>query len=234
MPFTFLKLDELAKHIGMDAREVRKWAEKGDLPGQKVGGEWRFNRAELLDWLQREMHNLDEQVVRNLEKAMSDGATAHIIGQLLHPAGIEVELPARSRSSVLRELVVLAKKTELVFDDQELLSALQQREDLASTALAGGFALPHPRRPLPYATAEPLICIGIVPAGVPFGAPDGRLTDIFVLICSHDDRQHLRVLARLAMMFNSGTLADDLRGCRCAAEVLQVVNASETAAMSVR
>jgi PTS system nitrogen regulatory IIA component len=56
---------------------------------------------------------------------------------------------------------------------------------------------------MPYATAEPLICLARVPGGIPFGAPDGGMTHLFVFVCTHDERQHLCTLARLALMFSS-------------------------------
>ena len=58
MPYRSMSLEEFAKHVGMDAREVRRLADRGKLPGHKVGGQWRFNRARVTEWLQQEMHTL--------------------------------------------------------------------------------------------------------------------------------------------------------------------------------
>jgi PTS system nitrogen regulatory IIA component len=222
MPYRNMSLEDLARHIGMDARLVRKLADKGKLPGQMIRGEWRFNRAQMLDWLQREMHTLDDVHLRNLERAMRDTDSGRLIGAYLPLEGIELNLAAKSRASVLRELVRLAQRTGLVFDDAAIIESLEQREALAPTALPRGIAFPHPRRPLPYATAEPLVCLAHIPGGIPFGAPDGRLTDLFALVCATDERQHLGMLARLAMMFSTD-LPDRLRQLESAAEALQVM-----------
>jgi len=222
MAYRNMTLPELARHIGMDAREVKRLADRGVLPGMRVGGEWRFNRAQMLDWLQQRMHTLDRRHLRNLDRAMSYGDDDAVICRLLASEAVEMRLQAKSRPSVLRELVRLAGRTGMVYDPAGIVAALEEREALGSTALAGGFAFPHPRRPLPYATAEPLICLARVPAGIPFGAPDGRLTDLFALICCHDDRQHLLALARLARLF-SGELPDALRQVEAAAEALALI-----------
>lgn len=222
MPFSTMTIEQLARHIGMDAREVRRMAEKGLLPGQMIRGEWRFHRAEMLDWLQREMHGLSEVDLRNLERAMRDGTDDAIFQTRLSPLGVDMNLPARSRPSVLRELVKLAERTGLVYDSGGLIEALEAREEIYPTALPGGLALPHPRAPLPWATAEPLVCLARVPSGVPFGAPDGRLTDLFVLICAHEERQHLLTLARLSLMFQSD-LAERLRETDDSHEALEIV-----------
>jgi PTS system nitrogen regulatory IIA component len=233
MPYRNLSLDQLARHLGMDARLVRRWAERGRLPGAMVQGEWRFNRAQLLDWLQREIHSLDEKHISNLERAMSDGSDEQVLGELLSDDAIEMHLPARSRASVLSELVRLAERTGLVYDADTLLASIVDREDLHSTALPGGLAIPHPRRPLPYATAEPMVCLARVPAGIPFGAPDGRLTDLFFLVCSHEERQHLCVLARLALMLTTN-LPTALREAESAEQALALMLSSELAVVSRR
>jgi PTS system nitrogen regulatory IIA component len=171
-----------------------------------ISGQWRFNRAQMLDWLQRELHTLEREQIHDLERAMSDGRSEAIVGELLPVEAIDMNLPARSRASVLRELVTLAQRTGLVYDPEGILEAVREREELGATALPGGVAIPHPRRPLPYSTAEPLLCLARVPAGIAFGAPDGRMTDLFVLVISHEERQHLCELARLALMFTTDLL----------------------------
>ncbi len=222
MPYRNMTLADLARHIGMDAREVKRMARRGILPGRLVSGEWRFNRYQLLDWLQREMHTLDHHHIQNLERAMSDTDDDAVIGSLLGTEAVDVNLLAKSRPSVLRELVGLAERTGMVYDGAEVLSALEEREARGSTALPGGIAFPHPRRPLQYATAEPLICLARVPAGIPFAASDGRLTDLFVLVLCHDERQHLQVLARLALLFSSD-LAEQLREAEDQEEALECI-----------
>lgn len=227
MPFRQMSLLELSKLIGMDARTVHKLADKGTLPGQYVNGAWRFHSAEMIDWLQHELHYLDVRDLKNLERATASDLTRFSVCEMISAAGIDLNLPARSRRSVLEQMVKLAERTGLVYDPESLLEAIIQREELHSTALRGGFAFPHPRRPLPYATQEPLICVGRVMAGVPFSAPDGKLTDLFVLILNHEDRAHLHVLARLSMLFTS-TLPDDLREAETPEDVLTLFHEGES------
>lgn len=226
MPYQSMSILELARHIGMDAREVERMADKGILPGRRVGGEWRFNGMQLLDWLQSNMHTLDAEHRRNLERAMASAPDQAVFSSLLAPEAVEVNLPARSRASALRELVGVAERTGLVYDRADIVEKLESREELCSTALPGGFAFPHPRTPLPYATAEPLAVLARVAAGVPFGAPDGKLTYLFVFVCCHDERQHLHVLARLSLLFSDG-LADRLIHVDAPDEALAIVLATE-------
>lgn len=233
MPYRNMTLEELARHLGMDVREARKLAEAGRIPGQFVGGQWRFNRAQLHEWLQREMHDLPAAHIDRIERAMSDRHAEPVIGEILPPQAIDLNLPARSKASVLRELIRLAERTNLVYDPAALIAAIQEREELCSTGLAGGVAFPHTRRPLPLATAEPLICLARVPAGIPFGAPDGGMTDLFFLILSHEERWHLHVLARLALMLTTD-LPQRLREAESSEDALAAILQTETELLKSR
>ena len=87
---------------------------------------------------------------------------------------------------------------------------LRQREELCSTALVPGVAMPHPRHPLPWDIAASFVVVGAAPRGIPYGAADGSLTRLFFLICCKDESTHLHVLARLGLILHGGTVIDDL------------------------
>ena len=232
MPYRSISLLEFAKHVCMDARDVHRMAEDGELPGHKVAGKWRFHRARVTEWLQQRIHTLDEAHLHALETSfgkdkrsqstVADGVVTDLIGV----DGIDVHLPARTRSSVLRELVRLCESTGLLYDSHSLLDELEQREAQRSTALPNGVAIPHARQPLPYATAEPLVCVGRVASGIAFGAPNHCLTRLFFLICCHDVQEHLQVLARLMRVLNEPTIAK-LVSAESPAELLESLIARE-------
>jgi PTS system nitrogen regulatory IIA component len=211
MPYSNMTLEDFARHVGLAVEEVRRLADRGKLPGQKVGGQWRFNRARVTEWLQQEIPTYDHDRLIELEQAMAHHEIppeeSMIVTDLMGVEGIEVAFPANTKASVLRELVELAGRTGLLYDAEGLLDALQQREEMCPTALPNGLAIPHPRQPMPYASAEPLICAARSTRGIPFGSPYGGLTSLFFLICCHDDRHHLRVLARLMRLLDADTLA---------------------------
>ncbi|MCP4338547.1 MAG: PTS sugar transporter subunit IIA, partial [Desulfobulbaceae bacterium] len=59
------------------------------------------------------------------------------------------------------------------------------------------------------------------------GAPDGKLTDLFFLTCSMDDRYHLHVLARLCRMLQDNTFIDDLRHAQTNEEIIELMTKCE-------
>src|ERR1700693_2327366 len=151
-----MDLTQLAAYLHRDAREVGKLASRGHLPGHKVGGEWRFARAEINQWLEGQLPGYTDQQLTAVEnRGHADAEQEALVAQLLTAASMAVPLAARTRASVLKELVNLAEQTWNVYDPAAILEAIHQREDLASTALPTGVAIPHPPRPPPDALGEP-------------------------------------------------------------------------------
>jgi len=230
-----MDLEQLATYLQRDVREVSKMANRGHLPGQKVGGQWRFASSEINYWLETQLPAYSEQELTALEQraGLSVAAGDLLISTLLSEATIAVPLPARTRTSVLRELVTLAEQSWQVYDPTALLHAISQREELGSTALHSGVAVPHPHRPLSdRVQGESIIAYGRIPGGVPFGAPNGTLTEFFFLVSCVDTRTHLQVLARLSRLILRPGLLDALRGADNVHDSFQILRHAEQALLA--
>ena len=225
-----MDVEQLAAYLHRDAREVSKLANRGYLPGKKVAGEWRFSSSEINHWIETQMHAFTEEELAALERR--GGATAvlaePLISSMLTESTIAVPLRAATRASVLKELVNLAEHSWQVYDPEALHRAIQTREDLGTTALGSGVAIPHPHRPLSSkAQGEAVIAFARTGRGIPFGAPDGGLTDLFFLVSCRDAATHLRVLARLSRMMLRPGFLDELREVETSADALQLIERTE-------
>jgi mannitol/fructose-specific phosphotransferase system IIA component (Ntr-type) len=129
-------------------------------------------------------------------------------------------------------MAALAGKTGRVPDQETLLAELEAREELCSTGVPGGLALLHPRRPEPFCFESPVIVLGRTVQQIPFGAPDGRPTDLFFLIGCPDDRIHLHVLARLCLMAQKTEVLSELRQASSADAMYEIMIASEMAVLA--
>ncbi|HJT78674.1 MAG TPA: PTS sugar transporter subunit IIA, partial [Gemmataceae bacterium] len=184
-----MDLPQLASYLQRDLREVSKMVSRGHVPGHRVGGEWRFARAEINHWLETQLPGYSEQQLTALEThGHRETEQEGLVSELLPQACMAVPLSATTRSSVLRELVQLAEQSWQVYDPDAVLQATRQREDQASTALPSGVAIPHPRRLPATVLGDSVIAYGRTASGIPFGEPGGHLTDIFFLVCCRDDR----------------------------------------------
>jgi len=223
-----LDIEELASYLSRDIREVGKLASRGELPGRKVNGEWRFARAEINHWLETRLHEYSADELTALESAHATDIPEPLLGSLLSEGTVAVPLGATTRVSVLRELVKLAEQSYQVYDFDAVLTAITQREEMGSTVLASGLAIPHSHRPLGDGVlGDPVVAFGKTAREVPFGGPRGTMADLFFLVLSKDDRTHLRVLARLARLFLLEDFIFRLRSTETAHEAYELLTETE-------
>jgi mannitol/fructose-specific phosphotransferase system IIA component (Ntr-type) len=124
---------------------------------------------------------------------------------------IELNLRGVDRDEVLCELVdkipAIVSRPEL---RQTLLRALQEREQLCSTGIGDGIALPHARNALVGLVEQTVIVFGRHPTGIPFGAIDNVPARLFFLLVAPTVSQHLQVLARLSRVLRDPKLRQNL------------------------
>lgn len=224
-------INGLAEYLHMMPAAVTKLAERGKLPGRRVAGAWRFSAAEIHHWLEDRIGISNDEALLHMEGALDrasapSDADVISISDLLKPESIEIPLNARTRGSVIARMTELAAATHLLWEPAKMADAVKAREEMHSTALDNGVALLHPRRPMPNILAEAVLALGISPRGVPFGT-GGRLTDVFFLICSTSDHEHLRILARLSRVINDQNFLAELRSAPDAASALQLIRSRE-------
>src|SRR6516162_8029875 len=127
-----MDLEQLAAYLHRDLREVTKLANRGYLPGKKVGGEWRFASSEINHWIETQMHAYTEAELEALERhgTATCVATEPLVCSMLSERTIAVPLLASTKASVLKELVSLAENSWQIYDPDALLNAIKHREEL--------------------------------------------------------------------------------------------------------
>ncbi len=225
-------LDRLAVFLHIDRAHVLRLAERGKLPARRVGGEWRFSRSEIHHWLEERIGTSDATELERMEGVLerlvqTDDEQLLSLDELLPLEAVQVPLGARTRNSVITNMVDVAARTGWLWDPPKMVEAVRGREELYPTAMDNGVALMHPRRPQPSILGRPFIALGVNECGVPFGSSRGALTDIFFLICSTNDRGHLHTLARLSRVLAIPAVLDELRASRDAHSAHEVIARGE-------
>ena len=207
-------LDELAKFLKRQPKELKKLAENDRIHGRKSQGEWVFALADVVQWMERELTVIDDNDKIDMENAVASVAEENEnveFCDLLFPNAITLDFPARTRSSVLSEITTLAERAGLVWDANKMTRALAEREEMESTALESGIAILHPRRPTPSLISQDFLAVAIARSGVPFGGPRGALSDLFFLLCCSTDVCYLRSLSRLSRVLNAPGVLEQFR-----------------------
>lgn len=223
-------VESLAAYLHLTPQQVQRLVDRGKLPARKVGGTWRFSRPEIHHWLETRIGVSGEQQLVEMEDLLERSAAgdelAPCIADMLPAEAIAVPLAARTRNSVMTEMIQVAAHTGWLWDTRQMIEAVRSREEMHPTALDSGVALLHPRRPMPSILGHAFLAFGRTEQGIPFGGRSG-LTDLFFLILSTDDTGHLRTLARLSRLIGDSEFLAQLRSAPDAAAIRTVIDAKE-------
>ena len=189
-----LTVREAARLLHVSEKTVYRWIAARRLPARRVGDQYRLGRAELLDWVSA---NRAEASIELFTEPDEVAGPLPSLAAALTTGGVVYRVEGRTRDEVLRSAVQATRLPEGVNADF-VYEVLRAREQLASTAVGEGIAMPHPRHPLVLHVPAPSITLCFLERPVDFGALDGQpVFALFLLLCP-SVRAHLHLLGRLA------------------------------------
>ena len=106
---------------------------------------------------------------------------------------------------------------------ENLYTELCQREDLMSTAVGKGIALPHSRYPILKNSEDQRIVVCYLKKSLDMNAPDGRLVSIMFILLTSSPQFHLKVLSQLAFLFQNKEFKTALDKKTNKAELLEII-----------
>ena len=146
------------------------------------------------------------------------------LADVLTVDGISTDLTARDKDATLRELARLVAAGEggsPTLDAEAVYQALAEREQLATTGVGSGVAIPHGR----LHTDRFRVAIAISPDGVPFDSVDGEPARILFAVLAPESHpaDQLRVLARISRVLKDQAVRSRLLGAASRQAALDIV-----------
>lgn len=220
-PPELMTLPQAAAYLQLAEKTVLRMAQRGDLPAAKVASQWRFLLPVIRDWLARQMQSLP---VARLEELGRGHKGLLRVGEVIRPEHVKLNIRRGPKERVLAQLVAPLTRSGFISQGRRLLKSLLDREAMMTTAIGHGVAMPHPRRVISGLFPEPVLVLGICPAGTDFEAVDDRLVHVFFLICATRDEIHLRLMARVAWLVRDDALMSGLRGASSQQEAITLLS----------
>ena len=148
------------------------------------------------------------------------------IRDILDGRRVLLELPGDSKPEILGALSAPVSRTHASLDLDDLLDVLVRREEISTTAIADGIAIPHGKMTLDN---EVVCAFGRSCDGLDFQSVDGKPTHIFFLLVSPEDnaKLHLRWLAHLAGLLRDPEFRRSLLAAETVEAVLAAIDAAE-------
>jgi nitrogen PTS system EIIA component len=220
-----LTIDEVAQCLDVPLSTVERWIRQGRIPVGKSGGECVFQKPILEVWARK--HNLSFMLpVKEIEKDREDKPVN--LFNVMAFGGVYYGIKGDNVSDVLESAV-----KNIAFLDQDgqqaLLVQLLEREEMASTGIGRGIAIPHPRTPLDESLEEPVIITCFLEHPLDYQAVDGLPVFILFILLSPSVKIHLHLLSRLAFCVRDASFVDFLKQVPSPEELLEKVKNLENA-----
>lgn len=148
------------------------------------------------------------------------------VSQLLKAKAIMMDIDAREKIAAIKEMVDYLAAKKLVTDGEALMNALAKRENLESTGIGDGIAIPHART---GAVKDLLLAFARSQEGVDFSAIDGKPSHLIFLIASPEDKksEYIMALAKISRLLRRQQVRNLLKHARNAQEVLDIIKSNE-------
>ncbi|HEX7318994.1 MAG TPA: PTS sugar transporter subunit IIA [bacterium] len=148
------------------------------------------------------------------------------LSNFLKPEGVVMDIHSKEKLAALHELVELMVKGKIAKDHDKLFNALAKRENLESTGIGEGIAIPHARTD---AVEDLVLVFARSSAGVDFSAIDGKPSHIIFLIASPENKksEYIMTLAKLSRLLRRPLVRDQLLNAPASNDVLEIIRKNE-------
>jgi len=226
---SILTTKELSKYLKLNEKTIIKMAQSRDLPGFKIGSKWRFYLSVVDEYLQDKIIRFPKKYVSKLPEL---GSGSFPLSRLIDESCIDLNLKSKTVDGILYELSEIAQKSNITVSIERLVIQLKKREQMLSTAIGEGVAIPHPRNPSDDLFKRAGFMIGRSVKGVNFGAPDNKKTHIFFMLCATDVILHLNLLSSIARLIDKKEVVKKILNAKTKKNILKLLLESERPSIS--
>src|SRR5260370_30791446 len=124
---------KLAGYLNLNERTVLKLVSEGELPGVKIGNQWRFRKAMLDAWLDDQMLGVTPRSV-DIPRGGPAARRMLNLGSCFQPSHIGPVLEANTKTGVIEELANLASRLNFVRDKTWVFGPSIERENILPSA----------------------------------------------------------------------------------------------------
>lgn len=149
-----------------------------------------------------------------------------LLSELLTPDRIRIPLAATSKDELLAELVDVVAATVPTRGTGDLLHAIREREQVLSTGIGNGVAIPHGRV---EGLDDLVLAAGVTRQPVDFEALDGRPVRLLFLLIGPESAagRHVKVLSRISRLLRKQSTRERLSAAASPAQFHEILTEAE-------
>ena len=212
MEDTILTIEEVANYLRVSDRTVYDWAQRGEIPAGKIGTVWRFKKSEVEKWVNDRLSSSDKRMKNDVVQ----------VKNILAPSRV-IFISQTSRHDALVELANTLSSAPQVKRSDELVSEILKREELMSTAIGRGIAIPHVRL---SSVTDLVMAVGVCKTPVIDFQPidDMPVSLLFMIAAAYNQHSYyLQTLSYFSAKLKKKELRDSLLNAATTDEVYKLL-----------
>ena len=214
MADAILTIEEVAKYLRVSERTVYDWAQKGEIPSGKIGTVWRFKKSEVERWVDERLSGQSRFSARSIVVKLKN---------VLSPERVLFMEHQTKHDALVRLAQTLATAPQ-VKDARELESEILKREELMSTSIGRGVAIPHVRI---TSVTDLVMAVGISRCDITGFQPVDEIPVRFLFMIAAAYNQHdyyLKTLSFISSMLKDEQLRSSLLASQSPMEVYELLS----------
>jgi len=217
-----LAIKEVAKLFDVSEKTIYRWIKQESIPVYRINDQYRFNQAELLEWASTHRIMVNAELFSEPEEE----DPLPTLANSLDTGGIFYQVEGETRDAVLAHVVRRLRLPDGA-DRDFLYRILVAREDMESTGITEGIAIPHARNPILQYVSKPTVTLCFLEKPVDFKALDGKLVHTLFTLVTPTVKSHLHLLSRLAYALRNQNFQDVIKRRGLSEDILQAAQEAE-------
>jgi PTS system nitrogen regulatory IIA component len=208
-----MTVEEVAEYLRVSERTVYEWAQKGEIPAGKLGTSWRFKRGEIERWV-------DQRLTRKHPVA---SVHPFEIRDILDPDRVVI-VDEGSKEPALRMMIEVLARSSRIRDPKELARAIFDREQLMSTGIGFGVAVPHVRM---SSVTDLVMALGISRQDITdYESLDGNPVRIICMVAAGQNQhaEYLRALAAVSARLKDPEIREGVLAAKSEATIFELLS----------
>lgn len=220
-----LSVKDAAGLLNVSEKTIYRWIKQRVIPVYPINEQFRFNRAELLEWATSRRIQVSPEIFEEGEPA--DAPLPSLL-EALKTGGVSYRVAGEDKPSVLLAVVDLLKLPDEV-DRGFLYQVMLARESLGSTGIGEGIAIPHVRNPVVLHVSKPTVTLCFLEHPIDFHAIDRQPVNTLFTLISPTVRSHLHILSRLGFVLRDADFKATLKRQASREELMSELARAEAA-----
>lgn len=212
-----ITLRESAEVLGMRERDVLRLVRDRKIRAYKMNGVYRLNRDELNEWILSGRVEVGPDALARVRTTIPVN-----MYRIIERGGIHYRVAGKSIAEVLANAVDRIPLPNDV-DRASVVSSLLEREEIMTTGVGSGIALPHPRNPIMADAEYECVSICFLEDEVDFSAIDDKPVSTLVVILSANQRRHIEILSKVSNLCRDNSFMELLSNRALPEEIMREV-----------